>query len=108
MVSRRVQGANPCAEHGRSAVKSRDPVSCLLKDVNSTFGLSNQTLVDRARNLLLSTPYENPEWKNELFWFDPFPTPWEARLKSVSVRGQEHFGVQLFAKLKQVTDMRSM
>jgi hypothetical protein len=85
MVSRRIQGANPCAEHGRSAVKSRDPVSCLLKDTNSTFGLSNETLVDRARSLLLSPPYQNPDWQNDPFMGgDPFPPPthagWGAQL----------------------------
>jgi hypothetical protein len=74
MVSRRIQGANPCAEHGRSAVKSRDPVSCLLKDTNSTFGLSNETLVDRARSLLLSPPYQNPDWQKDPFMGgDSFP-----------------------------------
>jgi hypothetical protein len=75
MVSRRVQGANPCAEHGRSSIKSRDPVSCLLKDTNITLGPGMETLVDRARSILLSSPYQDPDWQKDPFWLDSYPPP---------------------------------
>jgi hypothetical protein len=75
MLSRRIQGVNPCAEHGRSSIKSRDPSSCLIKHTNITGGPGNGNLVDRARSLLLSAPYENPDWQNDPFWLESYPTP---------------------------------
>ena len=65
MISRRIQGANPCAEHGRSAVKSQDPSSCLINDAGD--------LVDRATNIMHDSPYNDPAWENDPFWSESYP-----------------------------------
>jgi hypothetical protein len=62
---RRLQGANPCAEHGRDNVKSNDPTSCLLSDTAD--------LLTRAQAITSTAPYYNPDWEEEHFWHEPFP-----------------------------------
>lgn len=73
MISRRIQGANPCAEQGRNTVKGKDPKSCLIRDAIDIDGAGSGGLVDRANDLLHDSPYLNPDWENDPFWLEPYP-----------------------------------
>ena len=73
MISRRIQGANPCAEHGRNTVTRMDPTSCLIKDALDIDGLGDGGLVDRAHSLMHDSPYVDPEWENDPFWLESYP-----------------------------------
>ena len=57
---RRLQGANPCADHGRNTVRGFDPQSCTVND--------RADLQARSLALLREPPYRNPDWNNTLRW----------------------------------------
>ena len=73
MISRRIQGANPCAEHGRNTVTRLDPTSCLIQDAKDIDGLGNGGLVDRAYALMHDSPYQDPAWETDPFWLESYP-----------------------------------
>lgn len=74
MISRRIQGANPCAEFGRNTVKGKDPTSCLISDALDIGGLGAGGLVDRGIDLMNDAPFQHPDWESDPFWTERYPS----------------------------------
>eukprot|EP00892_Ulva_mutabilis_P004822 jgi/Ulvmu1/2711/UM014_0167.1 len=62
---RRLQGANPCAEHGRHHVRRLDPSDCSIT--------AAADIKDRAMAVMQERQHVNPDWQNEPYYKSRFP-----------------------------------
>jgi hypothetical protein len=78
---RRVQGANPCADHGRHTARRFDPPSCMMSD--------RADLQARSLALMRESPVVDPDWNGDWFWEEEWPRTFNPRSPIWKLRQQD-------------------